>query len=70
MEFEIHDLPLPCRIRLDEPMTDAELLRFSDRNEILWLEREPDGWLYVKPTGGGTMSLRSMAVNTALSRWA
>jgi Uma2 family endonuclease len=51
-------------------MTDAALLRFCAANEMLWVEREPDGDLSIKPIGGGRVSLINVAVCAALDKWA
>src|SRR5271165_2682321 len=49
MNLRITDVPLPVRLVYQTPLTDDELLRFSEGNEVVWIEREPDGALYVKP---------------------
>jgi Uma2 family endonuclease len=49
MNLPITDVPLPVRLLYQTPLTDEELLRFSEGNEVVWIEREPDGTLYVKP---------------------
>lgn len=49
MNLRITDVPLPVRLVYQTPLTDDELLRFSEGNEVVWIEREPDGTLYVKP---------------------
>jgi Uma2 family endonuclease len=49
MNLRITDVPLPVRLLYKTPLTDDELLQFSGSNEVVWIEREPDGALYVKP---------------------
>jgi len=49
MNLQIADVPPPVRLVYKTPLTDDELLQFSAGNEIVWIEREPDGALYVKP---------------------
>ena len=50
-------------------MTDDELLRLSERNEILWIERDASGWIHVKPIAGCRVSSAEVAICSALSRW-
>jgi Uma2 family endonuclease len=49
MNLRITDVPLTVRLLYQTPLTDDDLLRFSGGNEVVWIEREPDGALYVKP---------------------
>jgi Uma2 family endonuclease len=70
MQLPIVDAPLPLRIRLSRPMTEDELLRFCAVNDVLWVEREVNGELSVKPIGGCRVSSVNLAVGRELSRWA
>ncbi len=70
MNLPITDVPLPVRLRFDRPLTDEELLRFSEGNDVVWIEREADGTLYAKAVGDLVTSLRCGEVNFALMRWA
>src|SRR5271155_526276 len=70
MKLPILEAPLPLRLRLATPMTEDELLRFCAVNDVLWVEREVDGELSVKPIGGCRVSSVNLAVGTALRQWA
>lgn len=51
----IRDLELPARLRFERALSDEELLRFCARNDLLRIEREPNGDLtLMSPTGAGT----------------
>ncbi len=50
-------------------MTDEELLRLSERNEILWIERDASGWIHVKPIAGCRVSSAEVAIFSELGRW-
>ncbi len=52
MQFDLHELQLPVRLRTGRPMTDYELMRFSRVNEPLRIEQEGNGDLVImSPTG-------------------
>lgn len=51
-------------------MTEDKLLRFCRVNKVLWVEREVNGELSVKPVGGRRVSSVNIAVSTALGQWA
>ncbi|HEX4651793.1 MAG TPA: Uma2 family endonuclease [Granulicella sp.] len=70
MKLPIVDAPLPLRLRLSRPMTEDELLRFCRVNDVLWVEREVNGELSVKPIGGCRVSSVNLAVGCALRDWA
>jgi Uma2 family endonuclease len=70
MKLPIVDAPLPLRFRPSTPMTEYEFLRFCSVNDVLWVEREVDGELSVKPIGGCRVSSVNLAVGTALRQWA
>ncbi len=64
------NLPLPVRISLEYPMSDEELLLFCAANEVLRIEREPNGELTVmSPTGTGAGDTDS-EINYQLRLWA
>jgi Uma2 family endonuclease len=69
MNLQITDVPLPVRLLYETPLTDGELLQFSAGNEVVWIEREPDGALYVKPIFAAVESLISGTINLDLGRW-
>jgi hypothetical protein len=66
MKPPIVDAPLPLRLRLSRPMTEEELLRFCSANDVLWVEREVNGDLSVKPIGGFRVSSVNLAAGSAL----
>jgi Uma2 family endonuclease len=70
MNLPVAEMPLPIRFRPPAPMTDGELLEFSARNEILWIEREADGTIHIKPIPGCAVSLVNMAINCEFAQWA
>jgi hypothetical protein len=47
-------------------MTEEELLRFCSANDVLWVEREVNGDLSVKPIGGFRVSSVNLAAGSAL----
>ena len=60
MNFALADMPLPLRFRPETPMTDDEFIRFCAVNEILRVEREPNGEILVMtPAGINTSSMNS-----------
>jgi Uma2 family endonuclease len=50
-------------------MTDEELLVFCERNEVLWIEREVNGDISIKPIPGCLVSGISADVLVDLSQW-
>ena len=70
MEFSIAAIDLPIRIRPQRQMSDEELLRFCAANELLRIEREPNGELSVmSPSGTGT-GLSNAYLTYQLVKWA
>jgi Uma2 family endonuclease len=70
MNFALHQIELPVRLRMERRMNDAELLRFCSVNEPLQVERDSNGDLILmSPThsDGGSMELD---VATELNLWA
>ena len=70
MNLQITDVPLPVRMTFDTPLTDEELQRFSERNDVVWIEREAVGTLYAKPIWDTLNGGRGTDVNFALHVWA
>ena len=69
MNLALGESELPVRLRFDRPMTDEELLVFCERNDVLWIEREANGEIYIKPIPGCLVSGISVAIAADLSRW-
>ncbi len=68
--FTIANLTLPVRIRPEHVMSDEELLQFCAANDVLRIEREPNGELTVmSPTGTGAGETDS-EINFQLRLWA
>ena len=62
-------MPLPIRFRPPAPMTDEELFLFSARNEVVWIEREANGDIHIKPIPGTLVGAASGDVICDLSQW-
>jgi Uma2 family endonuclease len=69
MNLPIAEMPLPIRFRPPAPMTDDELLVFSERNEVLWIEREANGDIHIKPIPGCMVSAISVDIMVDFNRW-
>ena len=70
MEFALHAVPLPLRLRLREPMNDDDLMRFCHANDFLSIERDSNGEILVMtPAGGGTGRKNAYLIQS-LSNWA
>jgi Uma2 family endonuclease len=69
MNLQITDVPLPVRLVYETPLTDDELLQFSGGNEVVWIEREPDGALYIKPIWAAIEGAMFGDINLELARW-
>ena len=69
MNLNLLEVPLPLRFRPDTPMTDDELQRLCELNDILWIERGASGWIHVKPIAGCRVSLLDVAINSELAGW-
>jgi Uma2 family endonuclease len=69
MQFAISEIELPVRLRFERLLTDDELLRFCERQEILHVEREPDGTLDVRPIGGTSAGATAADLIAALWKW-
>src|ERR1700744_885047 len=70
MNLAFSDNELPVRIRLEQPMTDEQLIEFCAQNRLFQIERDVNGELIViSPTGteGGNAEL---GVATELNIWA
>ena len=70
LPFHLANLPLPVRICLEHPMSDEDLLQFCAANDVLRIEREPNGELTVmSPTGTGAGQTDS-EITLQLGLWA
>ena len=69
MNLPISEMPTPFPFRPETPRTDDALLRSSEQNEILWIERDAGGLIHVRPIAGCRVSSTEVAICSALSRW-
>jgi len=70
MNLAVAEMRLPIRFRPPAPMTDDELLVFCERNDVLWIEREANGDIYIKPIPGCLVSGIIGDILVDLSQWA
>jgi Uma2 family endonuclease len=70
MNLALTDVPLPLRFRPDTPMSDDELMRFCAANEILRVERDPNGEILVMTPAGSKSSKMNMRIGRLLDEWA
>jgi Uma2 family endonuclease len=69
MNLALSEVELPVRLRFERPMTDDELMRFCAVNDILRVEREPNGEILVMtPTGSGTGRI-NLRIGRFLDEW-
>ena len=69
-----YELPMqvshfPFRMRFDPPLTGKELEHFCARQEVLHIEREPNGELEVRMIGGTLAGIVSTSVLGDLWQW-
>jgi Uma2 family endonuclease len=69
MNIVIEEIHLPLRIYTERPMTDDELLRFCAVNDIVRIEREPDGGIVIRMLPGGEADGRIGEISVALAEW-
>jgi len=60
----------PVRITLEHPLTDDELQRLCEQNEVFHVEREPDGSLLARKCGSGLSGLIGANLCGELGNWA
>jgi Uma2 family endonuclease len=70
MNLALSESELPVRLRFERPLTDIELMRFCTENDILRVEREPNGELIVMSPTGFEGGLSETEVATELALWA
>lgn len=70
MNLALKEIDLPVRLRFERPLTDDELMRFCADNDVLRVEREPNGEIIVmSPTGSDGGGVES-EVYLELGIWA
>ena len=70
MNLSLNDVALPVRLRFERPVTDEELMEFSSANDVLRVEREPNGELIVMSPNGGAGGSLELAIGAVLWNWA
>lgn len=70
MNLDLSSLPMPIRLRPESPMSDEELMQFSEENNPFRIEREPNGEILIMtPAGYNTGSINRRIIQ-ALGIWA
>ena len=70
MNWAIQDVALPARLRPPEPMSDEELIAFSEANKPCRVERLASGEILVMTPGGFENNRREAYVVHELFSWA
>lgn len=68
--IDLLDLPLPLSLRPSGPVTDDQLIRFSDKNKPYRFERSKDGEITVMTPVGGIGGTHEIFVASMLFSWA
>ncbi|MGA1981069.1 MAG: Uma2 family endonuclease [Acidobacteriaceae bacterium] len=69
MSFARNEIELPVRLRFERPMTDDELVRFCAENDVLRVEREPNGEILVMTPAGSKTSKMNQRIGRILDEW-
>ncbi len=69
MDLALTGLSLPLRIRLAEPISDENLLRFSAENQGLPIERDQEGNLLIMSPSGSESARRNAEILLELGLW-
>lgn len=70
MNIDLSQVELPVRLRFERSMTDEELMRFCAANEVLRVEREPNGEILVMTPAGSRTSKMNLRIGRFLDEWA
>jgi Uma2 family endonuclease len=70
MNLAFAETELPVRLRFERSMTDAELLRFCEANEVLRVERDANGEILVMTPAGFGSSKMNVRISRLLDEWA
>ena len=70
MSFALSEIELPVRLSFERPMTDDELMRFCAVNDVLRVEREPNGEILVMTPANSKTSKMNMRISRLLDQWA
>ena len=69
MQIELMDLPMPLVLRPAEPLSDEELIAFSERNQPFRIERLKNGDLTLMTPLGGISGLNETRVVAQFTLW-
>jgi len=70
MNLALPQADLPVRLRFQRPMSDEELIRFCAENEVLRVEREPNGEILVMTPANSKTSHMNLRIGRLLDVWA
>jgi Uma2 family endonuclease len=70
MNLALSEIELPVRLRFERPMTDDELMRFCAVNDVLRVEREPNGEILVMTPANSKTSKINLRIGRLLDEWA
>ena len=70
MNFALSEVELPVRLSFERPMTDDELMRFCAVNDVLRVEREPNGEILVTTPANSKTSKMNQRIGRILDEWA
>ena len=70
MNLHLTGLTLPATLMPAAPLTDEELMRFSEENKPLRIERNKEGELVIMTPVGGIGSAAELYVSRMLGNWA
>jgi Uma2 family endonuclease len=69
MPLDLLELAMPIAIRPAVPVTDEELMRFSERNKPYRIERNKEGEITIMTPGGGICGNHEYLIMAAFARW-
>ena len=70
MNLALNEIDLPVRLRLERPLTDDELMCFCAANDVLRVEREPNGEILVMTPANSKTSKMNLRIGRLLDEWA
>lgn len=69
MQINVADLPMPLTLRPATPLSDDDLMRFSEQNKPYKIERNKDGELTIMTPVGGIGGTHESYVSAMLFNW-
>jgi Uma2 family endonuclease len=70
MNLNVPEGLFPLRLIHETPMTDGELMRFCAENDVLRVEREPNGEILVMTPANSKTSKMNVRIGRLLDEWA